>query len=89
MRSLVEGTTGSPAESRHSANRGGVFWPLVGGRRSFQVLPTLQHFEPASELVTEGTGRDHVVCGDDVDEHVRAVRAYGEADFDDVYVNRY
>ncbi|MGW3622093.1 LLM class F420-dependent oxidoreductase [Streptomyces sp. NPDC000880] len=53
-----------------------------------QVLPTPKHFEQACELVTEEMVRANVVCGDDVDEHVQAVRAYADADFDEVYVNQ-
>ncbi|TQK42402.1 G6PDH family F420-dependent oxidoreductase [Streptomyces sp. SLBN-118] len=53
-----------------------------------QILPTPKHFEQTCELVTEDMVRDNAVCGDDVDEHVRAVRAYSEADFDEVYVNQ-
>lgn len=53
-----------------------------------QVLPDPAHFEQASTLVTEETVADQVVCGDDLDEHVSAVSAYTEADFDEVYVGQ-
>jgi G6PDH family F420-dependent oxidoreductase len=53
-----------------------------------QVLPTPAHFEQACELVTEDMVRSSVVCGDDTDEHVQAVRAYEDAGFDEVYVNQ-
>ncbi|MFD4630633.1 LLM class F420-dependent oxidoreductase [Streptomyces sp. NPDC058284] len=51
-----------------------------------QLLPTPKHFEQAAQLVTEDMIRSAVTCGDDVEEHVSAVRAFVEADFDEVYV---
>lgn len=53
-----------------------------------QVLPDPAHFEQASTLVTEEAVADGMVCGDDVDEHVRAVSAYVDAGFDEVYVGQ-
>lgn len=53
-----------------------------------QVLPSPHHFEQASQLVTEEMTASSVPCGDDVDEHVRALRAYAEAGFDEVYVQQ-
>jgi G6PDH family F420-dependent oxidoreductase len=53
-----------------------------------QVLPTPAHFEQASQLVTEEMVSDAVVCGDDEDAHVSAVREYTDAGFDEVYVNQ-
>jgi G6PDH family F420-dependent oxidoreductase len=53
-----------------------------------QVLPTPEHFEQAATLVTEDMVREAVVCGDAVDDHVRAVAAYADAGFDEVYVNQ-
>lgn len=53
-----------------------------------QILPTPEHFEQASTLVTEGMIADAVVCGADPDEHVEAVAAYARAGFDEVYVNQ-
>ncbi|GGW09614.1 LLM class F420-dependent oxidoreductase [Streptomyces capoamus] len=53
-----------------------------------QVLPSPRHFEQLQELVTEDMVRDARVCGDDVDEHVSALRAFADAGFDRVYVNQ-
>ena len=53
-----------------------------------QVLPTPEHFEQASELVTEEMLAESVPCGPDIDRHVEAIRAYAEADFDELYVNQ-
>lgn len=53
-----------------------------------QILPTPEHFEQASSLVTKDMLADTVVCGDAVDAHVDAVRAYARAGFDEVYVGQ-
>jgi G6PDH family F420-dependent oxidoreductase len=51
-----------------------------------QVLPSPQHFEQASELVTPEMTRDSVACGPDVDTHVAALLPAVEAGFDEIYV---
>ncbi|WP_225826104.1 LLM class F420-dependent oxidoreductase [Streptomyces naphthomycinicus] len=53
-----------------------------------QVLPSPRHFEQLHELVTEDMVRDKVVCGDDADRHVAALREFADAGFDRVYVNQ-
>ncbi|MGW5361174.1 LLM class F420-dependent oxidoreductase [Actinopolymorpha pittospori] len=53
-----------------------------------QVLPTPEHFMQASSLVTEEMVGDALVCGDDLDSHVAAVREYLDAGYDEVYVNQ-
>jgi G6PDH family F420-dependent oxidoreductase len=53
-----------------------------------QVLPTPEHFEQASELVSEEAATEDVPCGPDVDAHVKAIEAYREAGFDELYVNQ-
>jgi G6PDH family F420-dependent oxidoreductase len=53
-----------------------------------QILPTPEHFEQASEIVTEEMVTSDTPCGPDVDEHVEAIRAYEEAGFDELYVNQ-
>ncbi|BFV60211.1 LLM class F420-dependent oxidoreductase [Kitasatospora sp. CMC57] len=64
-------------------------WPneLLPGELA-QVLPTPRHFEQASGLVTEQMVADTVACGDDVDEHLAALRPFVEARFDEVYVGQ-
>jgi hypothetical protein len=49
---------------------------LLEGR---PVLPTPQHFERASSLVTEEMATEQVPCGRDPDRHVEALRAYEQA----------
>ncbi|MEU2438027.1 LLM class F420-dependent oxidoreductase [Streptomyces rubradiris] len=53
-----------------------------------QVLPSPRHFEQLQELVTEDMVREKVVCGDDVEQHVSALRAFADAGFDRIYVNQ-
>ncbi|MFG2976837.1 TIGR03557 family F420-dependent LLM class oxidoreductase [Streptomyces sp. NPDC048331] len=53
-----------------------------------QVLSTPAHFEQAAELVTRRQIAENVTCGDDVEEHIAAVRAYVDAGFDEVYVGQ-
>ncbi|MBT2387770.1 LLM class F420-dependent oxidoreductase [Streptomyces sp. ISL-11] len=53
-----------------------------------QVLPTPAHFEQAAELVPRERVTAKVTCGDDVEEHVAALRAYADAGFDRVHVSQ-
>ncbi|MFF8262110.1 TIGR03557 family F420-dependent LLM class oxidoreductase [Streptomyces virginiae] len=53
-----------------------------------QILPTPAHFEQASRLVTREEVSASVPCGDDVEEHLEAVRGYVDAGFDEVYVGQ-
>ena len=64
-------------------------WPNEGlpGELA-QVLPTPEHFEQASELVTREMLGEEIPCGPDVEEHVKAVQAYADAGFDELYVNQ-
>jgi G6PDH family F420-dependent oxidoreductase len=53
-----------------------------------QILPTPEHFEQASELVTEDMVAEDTPCGPDVDRHVEAIKSYEEAGFDELYINQ-
>ena len=53
-----------------------------------QVLRTPEHFMHASELVTEQMTGESVVCGPDVDSHVKALQEYADAGYDEVYVGQ-
>lgn len=53
-----------------------------------QILPTPEHFEQVSTLVSRENVAEAGTFGDDPEEHVKAVRAYAEADFNEVYVNQ-
>jgi G6PDH family F420-dependent oxidoreductase len=62
-------------------------WPNAGlpGELA-QVLPTPEHFEQASTLVTEDSTRESVVAGNDPAAHREQLRTYAEAGYDSVHV---
>ena len=51
-----------------------------------QVLPSPQHFEQASTLVTRESTGESVVCGNDAGEHREAFTPFAQAGFDEVFV---
>ena len=51
-----------------------------------QVLPSPQHFEQASSLVTKESTAESVTAGNDVEEHVAAFEPYAKAGFGEVFV---
>ncbi|WP_041328051.1 LLM class F420-dependent oxidoreductase [Rubrobacter xylanophilus] len=53
-----------------------------------QELPTPRHFEQASELVTEEMVAAEVPCGPDPELHLRSIRRYIEAGYDEIYVQQ-
>jgi G6PDH family F420-dependent oxidoreductase len=53
-----------------------------------QILPTPEHFEQASTLVTEEMVAESVPCGPDLDRHLEQIKAYEEAGFDELYINQ-
>lgn len=62
-------------------------WPNAGlpGELA-QVLPTVQHFEQASQLVTRESSRKGAACGPDPARHLESFEPYLQAGFDEVYV---
>jgi G6PDH family F420-dependent oxidoreductase len=64
-------------------------WPnaLIPGEAA-QLLPLPRHFAQLSELVTEEMVGESMPCGPDVETHVRAIKAYVDAGYDEVYVNQ-
>jgi G6PDH family F420-dependent oxidoreductase len=62
-------------------------WPNSGlpGELS-QILPTVEHFEQASQLVTRDTIAESVVGGSDPKAHLEAYAPFVEAGFDEIYV---
>lgn len=51
-----------------------------------QVLPSPQHFEQASELVTRESTASSIVAGPDIEKHVQQLKDYVDAGYDEVYV---
>jgi G6PDH family F420-dependent oxidoreductase len=62
-------------------------WPNAGlpGEMA-QILPTPQHFEQATQLVTEEMTRESVVAGNDVAAHLHQLEEYADAGYDELYV---
>jgi G6PDH family F420-dependent oxidoreductase len=62
-------------------------WPNAGlpGEMA-QILPTPEHFEQASTLVTLDSTRDSVVAGPDPERHLEQVEKYRDAGYDALYV---
>ena len=62
-------------------------WPndAIPGE-SAQLLPLPRHFAQLSELVTEDM--ISAPCGPSPDEHIKGIRAYTDAGFDEVYVSQ-
>ena len=76
----------SEAEARRTAHR---TWPneVLPGELA-QVLPTPEHFEQASSLVTEDMVAEAVPCGPDPERHAAAIQEYLDAGYDEVYVQQ-
>ncbi len=64
-------------------------WPNEGlpGELA-QILPTPEHFEQASTLVSEELATADTPCGPDVEKHVEAIQAYADAGFEELYINQ-
>ena len=62
-------------------------WPNAGlpGEMA-QILPTPEHFEQATQLVTEEMTRDSVVAGNDPADHLEQAKAYADAGYDELYI---
>jgi G6PDH family F420-dependent oxidoreductase len=62
-------------------------WPNAGlpGELA-QILPTPEHFEQASELVTLESTRGSVVAGPDPERHLAQIASYREAGYDALYI---
>jgi G6PDH family F420-dependent oxidoreductase len=76
----------SEDEARKTAYR---LWPndALPGELA-QILPTPQHFEQATELVTEEMIAQDTPCGPDMERHIETIQAYVDAGFDELYVQQ-
>jgi G6PDH family F420-dependent oxidoreductase len=74
------------AEARRTAHR---LWPneVLPGELA-QVLSTPEHYEQATELVTEDMVADAVPCGPDLDRHVEAIQEFADAGVDELYIQQ-
>jgi G6PDH family F420-dependent oxidoreductase len=74
------------AEARRTVRR---LWPNEGlpGELA-QVLPTPEHFEQATELVTEEMLAEAVPCGPDLDRHLAGIQEFADAGADELYIHQ-
>ena len=73
-------------EARRTAHE---WWPTAGiPGEATQELPNPAHFEQLASLVTEEQIAERIPCGPDVAVHVKAVRAYVDAGYDQVYLHQ-
>ena len=74
------------AEARKTVRR---LWPNEGlpGELA-QVLPTPEHFEQATELVTEEMVGEAVPCGPNLDRHAEAIQEFADAGVDELYLHQ-
>jgi G6PDH family F420-dependent oxidoreductase len=56
--------------------------------QQMQELPMPAHFEEAASIITEDMVAEKISCGPDPERHVKAISAYLEAGFDQVYINQ-
>ena len=76
-------------DENRARRRAHALWPTecLDGQLS-QELPLPSHFEAATANVTEDMVADVITCGPDPERHVKAISAYLDAGFDEVYVNQ-
>ncbi len=74
------------AEARRTVHRLWANEALPG--ELAQVLPAPEHFEQATELVTEALSTESVPCGPDLERHVAALQEYADAGVDELYVQQ-
>jgi G6PDH family F420-dependent oxidoreductase len=74
------------AQARRTAHR---LWPneVLPGELA-QVLSTPEHFQQATELVTEEMVAEAVPCGPDLERHVASLQEFAEAGVDELYVQQ-
>jgi G6PDH family F420-dependent oxidoreductase len=62
-------------------------WPNAGlpGELA-QILPTPEHFEQATELVTMDSTKESVVAGNDLEPHLEQIKKYEDAGYEELYV---
>jgi G6PDH family F420-dependent oxidoreductase len=74
------------AEARRTVHR---IWPneALPGELA-QILPTPEHFEQATSLVTEEMIGESVPCGPDLERHIEMIREHADAGVDELYVQQ-
>jgi G6PDH family F420-dependent oxidoreductase len=74
------------AEARKTVRR---LWPSEGlpGELA-QVLPMPEHFEQATELVTEELLAEAIPCGPELERHAEAIQEFADAGVDELYLHQ-
>jgi G6PDH family F420-dependent oxidoreductase len=74
------------AEARQTVRR---LWPSEGlpGELA-QVLPMPEHFEQATQLVTEDMLAEAIPCGPDLERHADAIQEFADAGVDELYLHQ-
>jgi G6PDH family F420-dependent oxidoreductase len=74
------------AEARRTAHR---LWPneALPGELA-QILPAPEHFQQATQLVTEEMIGESVPCGPDLEQHIAALQEHADAGVDELYVQQ-
>jgi G6PDH family F420-dependent oxidoreductase len=74
------------AEARRTVHR---IWPNEGlpGELA-QILPTPEHFEQATSLVTEDMIGESVPCGPDLERHIETIQEHADAGVDELYIQQ-
>ncbi|GGK83015.1 LLM class F420-dependent oxidoreductase [Planomonospora sp. ID91781] len=74
------------ATARKTVHR---LWPTQGIQgEAAQLLPLPRHFEQLAQMVTEEEASKGSPCGPDPEVHLKAIREYVDAGFDEVYVSQ-
>jgi G6PDH family F420-dependent oxidoreductase len=74
------------AQARKTVHR---LWPTQGIKgEASQLLPLPRHFEQLAEMVSEEDAVAASPCGPDPEAHIKAIKEYVDAGFDEVYISQ-
>jgi G6PDH family F420-dependent oxidoreductase len=76
-------------DKEHCIDEAFRLWPNEGLPGELpQILPTVRHFEQATELVTRDMIAESTPCGPDAGPVIEAIQEHVDAGFDEVYVGQ-
>ncbi|GAA3836444.1 LLM class F420-dependent oxidoreductase [Sphaerisporangium flaviroseum] len=74
------------AQARKTVHR---LWPTQGIKgEAAQLLPLPRHFEQLAEMVSEEDATASTPCGPDPEVHIKAIKEYIDAGFDELYISQ-
>ncbi|MEV7965883.1 LLM class F420-dependent oxidoreductase [Sphaerisporangium sp. NPDC088356] len=74
------------AQARKTVHR---LWPTQGIKgEASQLLPLPRHFEQLAEMVSEEDATASTPCGPDPEAHIKAIKQYVDAGFDELYISQ-